>query len=75
VGLGVTYSSGMTGKTLRRIRTQLGLTQQAFAEQIGVTGNSVARWERDEMRMRESAVRLVTLLGKSASSSTRKGRR
>jgi transcriptional regulator with XRE-family HTH domain len=65
----------MTGKTLRRIRTQLGLTQQAFAEQIGVTGNSVARWERDEMRMRESAVRLVTLLGKSASSSTRKGRR
>ena len=62
VGLGVTYSSGMTGKTLRRIRTQLGLTQQAFAEQIGVTGNSVARWERDEMRMRESALRLLQRL-------------
>jgi DNA-binding transcriptional regulator YiaG len=65
----------MTGKTLRRIRKQLGLTQQAFAEHIGVTGNSVARWERDEMRMRESAVRLVTLLSKSALPPTRKGRR
>jgi transcriptional regulator with XRE-family HTH domain len=52
----------MTGKTLRRIRKQLGLTQQALAQHIGVTGNSVARWERDEMRMRESALRLLQRL-------------
>lgn len=52
----------MTGEEVRRLRRQLGLTQAELAERVGVTANSVARWERDEMRVREPAARLLRLL-------------
>lgn len=39
----------MTGNELRSWRTKAGLTQAQLAEQLGVTSNTVARWERDEM--------------------------
>ena len=52
----------MNGLQLRKIRTVLGLTQSQFAERVGVHKNTVARWERDELRMRESAIRLVEFL-------------
>lgn len=42
----------------------MGLTQQAFGELIGVAANSVARWERGELGVRESAARLMRLLAK-----------
>ena len=70
----MTYSLGMNGAQLREIRQRLALTQQEFAKQIGVTPNSVARWERDEMKMTEPVARLVKLLGRSTSTPTRKGR-
>ena len=71
----VTYSSYMTGVQLRRIRHRLGLTQAAMALRIGVAPNSVARWERGEMKITEPVARLVTLLGQSVSLSKEKGRR
>jgi DNA-binding transcriptional regulator YiaG len=37
------------GKELQRIRKQLAVTQTLLAKQLGVTANTVARWERDEM--------------------------
>jgi DNA-binding transcriptional regulator YiaG len=40
----------------------LGLSQVAFADCIGVAPNTVARWERGELGMRESTKRLLTLL-------------
>ena len=49
----------MDGKELKAIRTRLKLTQVQFAELVGVTSNTVARWERDEMTMREPAARLI----------------
>ena len=49
----------MQGKQLREIRRRLGWTQAQLAEAVVVTGNTVARWERDEMGMRESAARLI----------------
>ncbi len=52
----------MTGEELRRIRKKLGETQVGLAERLGVHSNSVARWERDEMPIRETAARLVRLL-------------
>jgi DNA-binding transcriptional regulator YiaG len=52
----------MSGAECRRIRRSLGLTQVEFAEQLGVTGNTVARWERDEMAIREPMAKLVRLL-------------
>ena len=55
----------MTGQELRRIRNSLGLTQAAFAERIGVTTNTMARWERGEMAIREAMARLVRLLAEA----------
>jgi transcriptional regulator with XRE-family HTH domain len=43
----------MVGKELRAIRARLRLTQVELAELVGVASNTVARWERDEMAMRE----------------------
>ena len=52
----------MKGKTLRAIRKRLGLTQAELAKQIGVTGNTLARWERDELPIREPIARLIHTL-------------
>jgi DNA-binding transcriptional regulator YiaG len=64
----------MTGAELRRIRTRLGLTQAALAERLGVTGNTVARWERDEVRITEPAGRLIAFVAGSAPERRRKRR-
>lgn len=39
----------MTGDELRDYRRKLGLTQAQLAASLGVTPNTVARWERDEL--------------------------
>ena len=52
----------MTGHEVRRIRKRLGLSQAALAKEVGVNVNSVARWERGELGIRESAARLMRLL-------------
>jgi len=51
----------MTASALRRLRRRFGLTQAAFADLVGVTANTVARWERGEMRMQPAMDRLVRL--------------
>jgi len=38
------------------------VTQAAFAELVGVEGNSVARWERGAVRVPEPAGRFIRLL-------------
>ncbi len=52
-----TYS--MTGKEIRALRRRLGWTQVALADAVGVSSNSVARWERGEMAISEPAARLL----------------
>lgn len=52
----------VTGDEVRRLRKKLGLTQEGLAELVGVTANSVARWERGELGVRESAARLMRLI-------------
>ena len=49
----------MNGSELRRLREQMGLTQGQLAEEVGVHKNTVARWERDELSIRESTARLL----------------
>ena len=49
----------MTGSELRRIRKRLGLTQVQMAERLGLTGNTVARQERGEVRITEPVGRLI----------------
>jgi DNA-binding transcriptional regulator YiaG len=52
----------MTGRELHSIRQKLALTQAALAEAVGVTSNTVARWERGEMAISEPAARLLEKL-------------
>jgi transcriptional regulator with XRE-family HTH domain len=49
----------MTGKEIRALRRRLGWTQVALADAVGVSSNSVARWERGEMAISEPAARLL----------------
>lgn len=39
----------MTGSELKKIRESLRLTQEEFADRLGVARNTVARWERNEI--------------------------
>lgn len=41
----------MTGPELRTRRQALGLTQRALAERLGIPWNTLARWERGELRI------------------------
>jgi transcriptional regulator with XRE-family HTH domain len=38
----------VTGRELRRIRRQLGLTQVEMAQRLGLTNRSLGRYERSE---------------------------
>jgi DNA-binding transcriptional regulator YiaG len=55
----------MKGKKLRRIRARLELTQTELAERLGVTRNTVARWERDEVPIREPMARLIRMVAEA----------
>lgn len=52
----------MTPRQLRDFRQRLRLTQATFADCIGVTANTVARWERGEINMRPTTARLIEML-------------
>ena len=49
----------MTGAQLRRLRALMQLTQAALAARLGVHGNTVARWERDQLPIRPPLVWLL----------------
>jgi transcriptional regulator with XRE-family HTH domain len=46
----------MTGAQLRTERQRLGLSQAKLADALGVTANTVARWERVEMKIAQPQV-------------------
>jgi transcriptional regulator with XRE-family HTH domain len=64
----------MTGAALRRIRHQLGWTQQQLADAVGVARNTVARWECDALGMRASADRLIRIIAQQHAPSKPKRR-
>lgn len=64
----------MSGAELKRIRTRLGLTQRALAEQLAVTVTSLARWERDEVIITETMARYIRLFAAAARARAKKGR-
>ena len=49
----------MSGKELLKIRKRLRWTQAQLAEAVGVSGNTIARWERDEIGIGGPATRLI----------------
>jgi transcriptional regulator with XRE-family HTH domain len=55
----------MNGNELRGIRKRLGWTQVRLAKEAAVTSNTVARWERGEIPVRESMARLIQSIAKS----------
>jgi len=63
----------MSGVEIRAFRKKLGWTQMAMADAIGVTSNTVARWERGEMAISEPAARLVKKI--AAEQRARSGKR
>lgn len=40
----------MTAQEIKQLRLRLGLTQEQFAHKLGVTHNSVNRWEKGKAR-------------------------
>lgn len=54
----------MNGDQLRDARARLGLTQAGLADLIGTTGNTIARWERNEVPINEMAARFIAHLAK-----------
>jgi transcriptional regulator with XRE-family HTH domain len=55
----------MTGAELRLIRKRLGKTQAQLAVLVGVATNTIARYERDELRISEPVARLVRTIAES----------
>ena len=52
----------MTGAQIRELRKALGYTQARLAEELGVTANTVARYEREELRPSPPVLKLLKLL-------------
>ena len=48
--------------TIRQLRDQAGWTQVELAERLGVTANTVARWERGEVSPDNRSRRLLELV-------------
>ena len=53
----------MTGVQIKELRRSLGYTQAKLADEVGVTPNTIARYERDELRPSPPVLKLLKLLG------------
>jgi len=66
----------MTGKQLKKIRKHLKWTQVQLAKAVGVTSNTLARWERDAVGIGEPIARFIqTVIAKGKKKSKKKGGR
>ncbi len=52
----------MSGRELRFLRTEMGLTQTQLADVLKVTLLTISRWERDEKGINDAAEMLVRLM-------------
>jgi putative transcriptional regulator len=52
----------MTGTQIKELRKSLGYTQARMAEEVGLTPNTIARYERDELRPSPPVLKLLKLL-------------
>lgn len=52
----------MTGTEIKDLRKTLGYTQAKLAGELGVTSNTVARYERDELKPSPPVLKLLRLL-------------
>jgi len=52
----------MTGAQIKELRKNLGYTQARLAEEVGITANTIARYERDELNPSPPVLKLLKLL-------------
>ncbi|MDF7651272.1 helix-turn-helix domain-containing protein [Candidatus Pantoea formicae] len=52
----------MTGQEIKRMRNQYGLTQALLAYTLGMTVDSVSKWERGEIKPSGPALRILNTL-------------
>ena len=52
----------MTGAQIKELRKSLGYTQAKLAEEVGLTPNTIARYERDELKPSPPVLKLLRLL-------------
>jgi putative transcriptional regulator len=52
----------MTGEQIKELRKSLGYTQARLAEEVGVTPNTIARYERDEFKPSSPVRKLLEML-------------
>jgi len=64
-GKGRPRGEAMTGAEVRRVRQRLGLTQVQLAAKLGVTENTLARWERGSVGIGEPVARLIRFVASS----------
>lgn len=53
----------MTGQEIRAARLAQGLTQEKLGELFGVSKNTIARWERDEVIPQSTAMLRLAFVG------------
>lgn len=56
------YTLAVNPIEFRSLRKETGLTQVQLSKALGVRANTVARWERGELRIGEPVARLLKLL-------------
>ena len=64
----------MDGSEIRTLRKRLGLTQEEFAHQIGVTFATVNRWENRKSKPSRLAVRMLDDLSRKSQAAARKAK-
>jgi putative transcriptional regulator len=52
----------MTAAQIKELRKSLGYTQARLAEEVGLTPNTIARYERDELKPSPPVLKLLRLL-------------
>lgn len=52
----------MNGSQIREVRTRYNMSQAALAMTIGMSVESVSKWERNESKPNKAALRIINLL-------------
>lgn len=52
----------MTGSEIREVRTRYNMSQAALAMTIGMSVESISKWERNESKPNKAALRVINLL-------------
>jgi transcriptional regulator with XRE-family HTH domain len=56
----------MTGKQFRNLRRRIGVSQQQFAQLLGIRTNTQARKERGELPVRDTEAMLAEMIVKQS---------